>query len=105
MLFRSLKIKQCHPNPTVDLLAIEAYSPSQTQLLVSVYDEAGKMVHNETFNGNVGDNKLVINMAGLSGGLYIVSLSDGENSATCKILKRDFALNIEYEKEEDDPQL
>lgn len=100
-----LKIKQCHPNPTVDLLAIEAYSPSQTQLLVSVYDEAGKMVHNETFNGNVGDNKLVINMAGLSGGLYIVSLSDGENSATCKILKRDFALNIEYEKEEDDPQL
>src|SRR5690606_8182553 len=92
-----LKIKKCSPNPTVDLLAIEAYSPTQTRLLVNVFDEVGRMVYNEGFNSHIGDNKLVINMATLAGGLYIVTLTDGAYTDTCKILKRDFALNSEKE--------
>lgn len=98
-----LKIKKCSPNPTVDLLAIEAYSPTQTRLLVNVFDEVGRMVYNEGFNSHIGDNKLVINMATLAGALYIVTLTDGAYTDTCKILKRDFALNSEKEKEKELP--
>lgn len=98
-----LKIKKCSPNPTVDLLAIEAYSPTQTRLLVNVFDEVGRMVYNEGFNSHIGDNKLVINMATLAGGLYIVTITDGAYTDTCKILKRDFALNSEKEKEKELP--
>ncbi|MCA1745616.1 MAG: T9SS type A sorting domain-containing protein, partial [Bacteroidales bacterium] len=98
-----LKIKKCYPNPTVDILAMDVYSPATINLTASVYDEGGRLVHNELLPANIGDNTLVVNLARLAGGIYIVRLTDGAFSDQCKILKRDFALNIEIEPEEEVP--
>jgi hypothetical protein len=94
-----LKIKKCYPNPTVDILAMDVYSPATAALVANIYDEGGRLVHNEALPANIGDNTLVVNLAKLSGGVYIVTLTDGAFSDKCKILKRDFALNMDYEKE------
>jgi hypothetical protein len=94
-----LKIKKCYPNPTVDILAMDVYSPKASELVANIYDEAGRLVHNETLPANIGDNTLVINLAKLAGGVYIVTLTDGILTDRCKILKRDFALNVDYEGE------
>ncbi len=95
-----LKIKKCYPNPTVDILAMDVYSPATSELVANIYDEGGRLVHNEMLPVNIGDNTLVVNLARLPGGIYIVSLLGGAFNDQCKILKRDFALNIEFEEEE-----
>ena len=98
-----LKIKKCYPNPTVDILAMDVYSPSAAELVAKVYDEGGRLVHNELLKANIGDNTMAVNLARLAGGVYIVTLANGPYSDQCKILKRDFSLNIEFDKEEEVP--
>ncbi|WP_026474943.1 T9SS type A sorting domain-containing protein [Alkaliflexus imshenetskii] len=90
-----LKISACHPNPTVDLLVVEYKSPAAMVLNIDVIDSAGRMVMRDTHNATPGDNSYVTNLASLHGGVYLVVISDGKNqSATCKVLKRDFAINL-----------
>lgn len=80
---------------------MDVYSPATADLVANVYDEGGRLVHNEALPANIGDNTLVVNLAKLAGGVYIVTLTDGAFTDKCKILKRDFALNVDYEKEDD----
>jgi hypothetical protein len=88
-----LKISKCYPNPTVDILAVEFYSPEQKTVFAKVFDDSGKGVINERYNAIMGTNIWVTNLAALSGGVYIVSISDGDKRTTCRVLKRDFAMN------------
>ncbi|TCO06078.1 T9SS type A sorting domain-containing protein [Natronoflexus pectinivorans] len=90
-----MKIRKCYPNPTVDILAVDFYAPSRDILKAEVFDEAGRLMHHEEYRATFGDNTLILNLASLSGGVYIISLSgkSGQKSE-CKVLKRDFVLNM-----------
>lgn len=88
-----LKIIQCHPNPTVDLVVLELSVPSSGPLDVKVYDEAGRLVHRETFAVRAGRESLVLNLSRLGNGVYILEAGDRKETVQCKVVKRSFAWN------------
>jgi len=88
-----LKIVQCYPNPTVDILAIDFYSPSRQVVKLELFDNLGRVMHRETYQAIPGKNTLVTNIAALSGGIYLVTLRDRETTTNCKVLKRNFIIS------------
>lgn len=88
------KKEKCYPNPTVDIFVIEFIVPNYENLRVDVFSQDGKSIHNEMYSALPGDNKVVLNLASLPVGVYIVVIkrADGR-SISCKVIKNNFIAN------------
>ncbi len=88
-----LEIKRCYPNPTVDILAVDFFSPRREIVNVQIIDENGVIAHKEEYVANFGENTLIMNIASLQSGDYIISISDAFTSASCVIEKQEFGFS------------
>ncbi|MDG5799812.1 T9SS type A sorting domain-containing protein [Marinilabiliaceae bacterium ANBcel2] len=96
-----LTIERCYPNPTVDILMVDFYSPASSLIRIEVFDESGRLVKHKEYSAFIGDNSVVINLIDLPGGFYMVAVSDKSSRASCKILKQEYAYqDIEFNIDE-----
>ena len=71
------------PNPTFGQLNLSLNNSSMDRLEISIFSMNGKKVLTQTTRGE----KIEFDLSALSNGIYLVSVSDGKNISTKKILK------------------
>ena len=67
-----------YPNPSANELTFEYKLFETEQINVSLYDLSGKILVSESFNSNVGIQK--INTSNLSGGIYLFTVAKGSKT-------------------------
>ena len=78
--------KQNSPNPFSEETWIEFSAGKSANVDFRVMDIIGNVVHQETVNANVGENRIRFKNSGLSDGIYMYTLSNGERSITKKMI-------------------
>ena len=73
---------RCYPNPVFDMLTIERESFSKVKL--EIYSIEGSLIMTQYF----ASDKLLLNLEGLKGGVYIIRLTDIIKSQTVRIIKQ-----------------
>ena len=53
---------------------------------MQVFDIRGRSVFNTTFNNGAGEFNETINLETVNSGMYLLNISDGENTVTKKII-------------------
>jgi hypothetical protein len=81
------KINALMPNPTKDNLTIQFESNNGEAVQIAVMDMTGRVVLTQNAKNTEGPNAVVLNMANLSNGIYMVSLKNSENVILNKIVK------------------
>lgn len=77
-----------YPNPFSDEIYIELNIPAKGEIIVQVFDDAGKRVDNYKFEDNAkGFNRLKINTANYSQGTYTIKLKYTDQSISKMLLK------------------
>jgi hypothetical protein len=89
-----IQITNYYPNPTTDILAIDFYSPDSKEMLISVKDTLGYVVKSELFEPKEGENKYILNLATFPSGNYFILISNENGSASVKVLKKKFIVNL-----------
>ncbi len=75
------------PNPSNDLLTIQ-YATQQSQLVsLHLYDLTGRLLHKETLQATLGTNNYVLDMTKYPNGLYVVTLNNGVEVVSGKVVK------------------
>ncbi len=69
-----------YPNPSSGEFTIQ-YKPENSSATVSVYDNLGRLVIQESLKGHTG-----LNLSDATGGIYLVRIEDGDRVLTKKIL-------------------
>ncbi len=87
-----LRILNHYPNPTVDLLSIDFYSPDENRVVVEVVDLNGRIINSEYYYPKEGKNTYVVNLAEFPSGMYMVAVFNGDKRSSCKVIKKDFVL-------------
>ncbi|MCW3084355.1 MAG: hypothetical protein JWP12_1721 [Bacteroidetes bacterium] len=72
-----------YPNPASDNITLEFYTTAEQPLNISIVNVLGASVYGSDETYPVGANKLLIPVNGISNGVYMVKISDG-NSAVVK---------------------
>lgn len=67
-----------YPNPSAEILNIRLSQVSETPLLISLVDAGGKVLLRNAFPAN--STLLKINVSRLSGGVYILKITDAKGS-------------------------
>jgi hypothetical protein len=75
-----------YPNPATDNLFIISHSSSADRLQINILDMTGKEVLSETIDGDA--SQKMVNVSGLSNGLYLYRLTQGSSSSTGKFIKK-----------------
>lgn len=75
------------PNPTNKYAVIKYESNSVTELNVEISDISGKKVQQQSTQTTIGNNVLELNMETLESGIYFLSINDGKNAKTIKLIK------------------
>jgi hypothetical protein len=78
------KITALMPNPTKDNLTIQFESNNKEAVQIAVMDMTGRIVLTQNTEG---PNAVVLNLANLSNGIYMVSLKNNDNIIMNKIVK------------------
>ena len=78
----SIKI---HPNPTSDLVSI-SFPSYTTSAKIEIVDAMGKIVLSKEIVVN--SNEYLLDTEGISGGIYYLSIINGNNTNTYKIIKK-----------------
>lgn len=68
------------PNPTSDRINLEIYSKENSEIEIEIYSIAGQLLKIEDQKLNVGENRLPVNVSGLSNGIYILKTNKGHTS-------------------------
>lgn len=71
------------PNPSSDLIVVQSYSPTLSDLKVELFDINGKLILADALKQ--GSTMCYLNSETLYSGVYFVKISDGRNSITKKI--------------------
>jgi hypothetical protein len=71
------------PNPSSDLIVIQTYSPTLSDLKVELFDINGKLILEDTLKQ--GSTMCYLNSETVYAGVYFVKISDDRNSITKKI--------------------
>ena len=74
-----------YPNPNNGIFNLKGSFITNNRLQISIYDVRGRRVYENKFNSTPNFNKQ-IHIENVAAGLYIVTLSDGINTATKKII-------------------
>jgi len=85
-----LRILKYYPNPTVDIVAVDFFSPDRKQVSIEVMDTIGKVVRSEKYVPEEGMNTHIMNLAPYSAGFYIITITNENGRDTCKVLKKSF---------------
>jgi hypothetical protein len=75
---------EVYPNPVRNTLTINLYGMSGSNAVLSLYDAAGKLVRKITPVGNTA----MLDMRGLTAGVYLMKYVDGTNRYMVKVVKR-----------------
>jgi Secretion system C-terminal sorting domain len=81
------KINALMPNPTKDNLTIQFESNNNETVQIAVMDMTGRVVLTQNAQNTEGPNAVVLNLANLSNGMYMVSLKNCESVIVNKIVK------------------
>lgn len=73
-----------YPNPNKGSFNVELFT-SSNQVFVNVHDVSGRLVFDKTFS-NLGAFNQNIDLGTVQSGIYLVSVSDGDNKTTKKIV-------------------
>jgi hypothetical protein len=73
------------PNPIRERLTVDVHFPYDQKILVQLFDASGKLIH-EIPRHKVKDNKYFFNMPGLPSGIYYVSVTNGINQVSKRIV-------------------
>ncbi len=76
-----------YPNPADDNFSINAYTLSEKDLKMEIYDVTGSLVMTDNFKLNVGENFIPVE-TGFSKGVYFIVFSDIQSSSTVKLVVR-----------------
>lgn len=82
---KSIKV---YPNPVVNYCNIEFYQNDAKDYNVQVMDLNGKIMVSEYNKGQSGNNKIKLNLAQLSAGVYVVNVNAEGLKASTKLMKR-----------------
>lgn len=74
------------PNPFANNAVVNFASRTEGRFTLSIYDLLGNILSSKEINAINGNNTVQMDRAGLSNGMYILSLSDGRSATTQKII-------------------
>jgi hypothetical protein len=78
---------EIYPNPASDFLYIKSYANIETELLIRLIDNSGRVVF-ETTNNRLDANQVItLNLLDLKNGLYILRINDYDMVTIKKIIK------------------
>ena len=80
-------ITQTYPVPAKDVVNVQFNSNQNNTVHVNVYDVAGKLMATQSTTATKGANTLQIDVANYAAGMYFVTLNNGNNTATVRIVK------------------
>ncbi len=79
----------CYPNPATNEITLQYYLNQAGKLNIGITDINGKSVYNGSTNElAVGVNNATLNISDLSTGIYFLTIGNGNNVFTQKIVKR-----------------
>ena len=76
------------PNPAKDFIEISYYSNHEATSTISIYDNRGCLIHNNTFQCMKGKNLSSLDVSHLSTGMYTVSLQTEHAMQRIKLMKK-----------------
>ncbi len=76
-----------HPVPTTDKVTITFVNTLADIVNISVKDMAGRLVSHQQFKSTIGTNNYHLSLANALSGIYFVTLSDGTQIHTVKVIK------------------
>lgn len=83
-----LRILNYYPNPTLDKVSVDFYSPEDYTITVDVFNSSGQFILSKSFNSKEGKNTHEIDLTFFPVGMYFISLSSELDRVTCKVLKK-----------------
>lgn len=84
----SFGILSVSPNPARDVAEVQFTVEEASAVKLDLFDATGKLVLSSELNANPGVNANALNVAALAKGTYLLTLTDGKNKATSKLVKR-----------------
>lgn len=82
----AFRFAPCKPSPASESTVLSFSSPIATELTINVFDLTGATVKTEKFRCTEGISERVLNIDGLSTGLYFVTLNNGINTLKQKLV-------------------
>lgn len=87
-LTSELELFAAYPQPFSDDLTVSFNLPEAGNYTIRLFDITGRLVKSETtYSGTTGYNTYKINTAGLSKGIYVLSLTAGDNSKSMRVIR------------------
>lgn len=76
-----------YPNPVTDMATLNVDLPEATPFTVTVTNSVGQVVFTKATNGNAGTNNVALDFAGVTNGMYFVTVNANNKIVTTKITK------------------
>jgi hypothetical protein len=83
-----MRILNYYPNPTVEFVKVEFYSPEDEPVTFNLFDSMGKFISSEEFIPRKGKNTFEIDLSAQQLGIYLITVSNTKNRASCRVVKR-----------------
>ena len=71
-----------YPNPGSNILYIEIPFLQNEEVVITIYDVNGKLVHSKSVSGNEGIEKFELNISSLTFGMYFITASNQKTFST-----------------------
>ena len=84
----NLSITSIMPIPATDVVKINFITATQSNALLSLHDAAGRLISQQNINTTSGNNELLLDVSKYAAGIYFLSINNGQEVATNKLLKR-----------------
>ncbi len=76
-----------HPSPVRNIANIKYTSPSNSDMQLRIYNVTGQLVLNNTIETVAGTNTLNVDLSKFAAGMYLLNISNGEQSINTKLVK------------------
>lgn len=78
----AFEVAQSYPNPANEMATITFTTPNSAKVQLNVYNMLGGLVYAEGVNSQKGLNKIELETASMTAGLYVYTVSNGEKTIT-----------------------
>ena len=76
----------CYPLPATNQLTVSFSSNQETTNSIRIIDVIGKTVFNQKGNSIIGQNKCIIDLSAMPGGIYLVEVINGGKRALERVV-------------------
>jgi hypothetical protein len=83
-----LNISKAFPNPTVEAVQVDFETTTNSNVTVTMTDVLGRVVSSQKVQAVEGLNRLDVNLNAVAKGIYILTLQEGSNVVTQRIVKQ-----------------